>query len=680
MSLERLGFALTADKHQNIWKWAIKILIAVLIGIPLLITLVRYAAWKMVLYLIFWIIVPGAIVLRYVFRHRYESREMGLLAAFFIGAGLIFAEWFLLRPLRLRWPLLFINPFVDLLFLFVIICRKKERGRLMQVVRDCVDVKISFLITLLIAVWLCAYALNFSFPRAMDITTTDFTWQVGNIYQLAGKTPFNDIRVDGVTVRYHFFAKLFLAISQYIFGGEAWLYLAQYSIWYLPLLITTAFRGLYSRVTSDERAITVMSVATMVGFGFNSSYGSWQYSIFTDVNSVGMGISCLLLLFLNLAEGRKNGAFLLEQLLLLLVLSGIKGPFALLYVLTLLVWVPLCAIKRKKWDMKYIILAILSAFSFAIIFHFLLAAGTETYFSDMSNDDILYSTIRGSELKALYENMGKGRVGKRLLLLLPSLAASFTWLLPFAVWGLCDLCRCFFGRREWTEDNLFAAILAIGGLTAYYLFHVMGNSELYFLFAALPFMGYIGCHKICALLKMRQVGTVIGAVIFTIVFLQLCGSSFRGGETGNLLAKAKGYLLHTAEAVEPERLEEFDAYDFLRENTPTDALIATNWQGNGTFHCISAFAGRQCYLEGFEYSRRNFGFLEGELRQQQMWNLFGDEWDDGTKADFCRWTGIDYLVIFRGKNIPSQPPQDTSECFELVYGNDAVVVYRVCTS
>lgn len=665
---------MSEGRHKNLWK-TIKAVIVILIGIPLLITLVRYAAWKMVLYLAFWILAPGAITARYVFRRRYEDWETGVLSAFFIGAGLIFAEWFLLQLLHVRWPILVINPGIVILFALFLFCYKKEGVRLLQSVRGHVHLTVPFLLTLFAAVYLCAYYLNFSMPRAVDIGSTDCTWQVGNINQLAGKTPFNDIRVDGVTAKYHFFARLFLAIAKYIFGGEGWIYLVQYPIWYLPLLITIAFRKLYQRVACDESLITTAAIATMAGFFLNSSYGPWQIHLFTDINSVGLGIPCLLLLFLNLTEERKNSAFLLEQLLLLFVLTGTKGPFAMLYVLALLVWVPLCAVKRKKWDAGGAVLAVTSAVFFALIFYFLLSAGTETYFSGLGRDDVLQSAIRGSELRALYERMGAGGMRSRFLFLLPSLIASFTWLLPFVIWGLGDLAVCFFGKKKAAEDTLFAAILVGGGLTAYYLFHVMGNSELYFLFAAIPFMGYIGFQKMYFLLKTERTKKVVCIAIFAAAFLQLYGNLLWG--SGNLPGKTKGYLLHTAEAVEADRLAEFQAYDFLRENTPADALIATNQQGGGTFHNISAFAERQCYLEGSEYSRRNFGFQDGELRQQQMWDLFGNEWDEETKADFCRWTGIDYLVIFRKIEAPAQVPSNTSEYFEPIYENGVIAVYQV---
>lgn len=164
------------------------------------------------------------------------------------------------------------------------------------------NLDISFLITLLLEVYLCAYFLNLQMPRAIDITSTDCTWQIGNINQLASDFLFHDIRVDGVKARYHFFSTMFLAIAKYIFGGEGWLYFAQYPIWFLPAVIAISLWKLYGRVIRNQFLIAVMSIVTMAGFMLNSSYGIWSYHIFFNVNSVGMGMSCLIMLFLNLEK------------------------------------------------------------------------------------------------------------------------------------------------------------------------------------------------------------------------------------------------------------------------------------------------------------------------------------------------------------------------------------------
>lgn len=661
----------------------IKGILILLICIPLGITAVRYSAWKMILFLIFWILFPGIFVDKYLLKQEFEDLGMLLLSGFYVGTAVTFAEWFVLYVLGLRQMLMFINPCLTMVF-GIWYLGKRLRGR-SSASKLQYNIDIPFLIALLAATYLCAYYTIFQMPRAIDIGSVDMTWQIGNINQFASDIPLRDIRVAGVKVRYHFFTALFLGIAKYIFGGEGWIYFSQYMIWFLPFIITVSLRKLYEKVIQNSYFVSAMAIATMVGFSLNDSYGLWDCHLFSNITGVGMAAPCLILLFLNLWKTeetfsikqkleKKHVLWLIHELLLLFVLTGAKGPFALLYVLALCVWIIILIFKRKVQDGKAFVFVLANFFAFYVIFHFLLAVGTQGYFSELTQDTVLQPAVRGKELLSLYERLGIDGIGGRALFLLPSLAATFTFLTPFGILALYDLIKFFLGKKELKNEVVYAYVLAGGGLCAYYLFKIEGNSQLYFLFTAIPFVGYLCFYKAFEMIKKGTWRIVFCGITF---ILTICVMN------SNLLPASMAipdmvmcYLKNSYPEAERERILAFGAYDFLRENTDKNAMIATNIDA-GTFHCISAFAERRCYMEGYIYSEQNFGFADREKRLQEMRNLFGVEWSDSDRFGFCEEYEIDYLVFFKEKSdaVGDVEPLKSSDHFQLVYENEAISIF-----
>ena len=401
------------------------------------------------------------------------------------------------------------------------------------------------------------------------------------------------------------------------------------------------------------------------------------------MNSVGLGVSCLILLFLNLKEaerffsekqapGKKYFFWVTRQLLFLFVLTGIKGPFALLYVLTVCTWTVVQCAKGRARGAGLPVFAINSALVFAAMYRILFVAGTQGYFSDWGIDSVLESVLNGQEIAALYENIGLYGLLGRALLLLPSLLATFTLLLPFGMLAIADLIRYLFGKKDLGSDLVFSCIFAGGGLCAYYMFHTPDNVQLYFLFAAMPFVGYCCFDRAFALIKKDVWRNVFCAI--ALAFTLITFNSNTNQLAADFPERFAHYLEDSYPGADSRRVFQFAAYDFLKEYTDKNAMIATNYQGGGTFHEISAFGERRCYLEGYRYSVENFGFDKAEERLREMERLFDNDWNDEDRYGYCGAFGIDYLVLF--KDVADQPLK-LSESFKMVYDNDAVSIYEV---
>ena len=661
--------------NEGFLKRFVKGILICLICIPLWITIVRYSAWKMAAFLFFWILCPGVFVNKYIWKQDCEDFLMSVFSGFFMGMALIFIQWFVLYVIGLRQLVVFINPCCSVVFLIWYFIKRSRKPFMVEERHYNLD--IPFLLMLLVAVYLCAYRLNFNMPRAIDIKSVDCTWQIGNINQMASDFPFRDIRVDGVKTRYHFFSTMFMAIAKFIFGGEGWIYYAQYQIWFLPFIITVSFWKLYGRVIQKKYFVAVMSIATMVGFTIGS--GVWNYHMFSNVNSTGLGVSCLILLFLNLKKvevlfsekhrlTKECFFWIAEQILFLFLMIGIKGPCALLYVLSLCVWSVIQYVKEKVKGGGLFWFAIINVLVFSVMYRVLFVAGTQGYFSDWGADSVLQSVLDGWGIASLYEKLGICGILGRFLFLLPSLTVTFSVLLPFGLLVIVDLTRFLLGKRDLSGDRVFSSIIAGGGLLAYYLFHVSGNSQLYFLFTAMPFVAYLCFDKAFMLIQKNTWRNVFCAVLLVFVIFKITND----GITTQFSERVVCFLQELYSEPESQRALKFEAYDFLKEHTDKNAMTATNYYGAGTFHEISAFGERRCYLEGYEYSVRNFGFDEAEERLKEMERLFDNDWDDRERYGYCEVFGIDYLVFF--KDAADQSLR-LSEPFKIVYENEMVSIY-----
>lgn len=91
----------------------------------------RYSAWKMPVFLIFWILGPGVFIEKYIFKQDYDDWEMVVWSGFFVGMAFTFIEWFVLYVFGLRQLIILVNPCITIIFLVSLLVKRK-RGRCQQ--------------------------------------------------------------------------------------------------------------------------------------------------------------------------------------------------------------------------------------------------------------------------------------------------------------------------------------------------------------------------------------------------------------------------------------------------------------------------------------------------------------------------------------------------------------------
>ena len=144
----------------------------------------------------------------------------------------------------------------------------------------------------------CCRGLPMSTPERLRVWTynQDLLWSVGNAAAAAFGAPFQDMRMAGYTLHYHFLNDLAAGLLARAAGAGAWEGLAFY--WYAPvgLLALGALWALAKRLGAGEWLAALGAGAV---FFMNSRFSEQPFHLFTNTNGMGtalLGLCGVLLL------------------------------------------------------------------------------------------------------------------------------------------------------------------------------------------------------------------------------------------------------------------------------------------------------------------------------------------------------------------------------------------------
>ncbi len=136
----------------------------------------------------------------------------------------------------------------------------------------------------------------------------------------------------------------------------------------------------------------------------------------------------------------------------------------------------------------------------------------------------------------------------------------------------------------------------------------------------------------------------------------------------------KLYSQEAADRADIVSSDTMEAYLWLRDNTPEDSVIAVDRLSEeldyrSIYFYASAFAERQCYLEGYDYSDISEDQVEAKLSMNEK--FFGS--DPLLTDTAIEVSGVDYLVVTSMGHPEYQP---TSRNLKLVFNNTEVSIYK----
>ena len=655
------------------------LLCAIIILFPVLFL---YQGWKFVVYIIVYIYPSGIMMVTLL--HRKKSFCENVLMSFYLGLLVFFAIYLMALFFENQYVVILGAPITSF-FLYLFVKNKQLRiSDYFSISSFNQNDRVTFLGIWFFLTLVCAFTLNVVMPSIDKVIYQDYTWHIGNVNQFSDiRKGLYDSRVYGIPFKYHFFSDLFLGGGKMIFGGEGWIYSIQYTILFVPPLLALSLLILYKNITSSAYKILVIALLTLVGYAQNSSHIAYLFHWASNANSVGIALPCIILLFASVSDWlfvKNDRTNMLTynvyvSLCLIFLLSGFKGPFALLFLLGIICFFMLDCWQKKKLCFSKFSIIILHCLCFGAVYKLLLSSGTSQYVSHISMNSLFGGIYVFSEVTDIASIMGNSLIESFFLIFIALVltATVFVLIIPFAIYDISSLVLL---RREVDQKYLFSIIISFGGILAFLLINIAGNSQFYFLYGVVPFISYVLFYSIESRIGRESVKPFFYGVLFCLGIYSLLNSRI-DRLTSYSNQRIKEYFGLCENNSYSNTI--FEAFQYVRENTEADAVFATNKQhdeyGYQTYHGISAFGERQCYLEGYDYAIRNIGFTNAEERVEEMEMLFGSEWTDEEKYEFLQEEDIDYLFINLDENNANLP--NNERLFEKVFYNDSAVIYKV---
>lgn len=488
----------------------------------------------------------------------------------------------------------------------------------------------------------------------------DMLWSIGNAAAARFGFPFQDLRVAGLTLNYHFGNDAVAGILSRAAGCSAWHGLCFYWNGAVLVLAVLGFACVGRRFFA--RSWGACCVAPVVYLC--STHGSGlPFYVFSNANAQDtacLALCGLLLLIVHAGEMDGRGVRIWARSLAagLLCFSAacmIKSTVGLLVLLGLLSAVVVGAFTHQT-RMGHLALLLGGGCGFGIVYGLVLSrAVNNLVFTEFSN-------LLG--LPAAYWRFFP------LLLLVMYFVSLPDSLLRFRTLPLPRLC---------------VNAIAIGGMMAYVLYNHYSASQVYFALTAVP------CAVFCAmptaerlwawaqsrLSRYRKAVWAVGAAALCLCFGLQCYQDRGYLRTG---AQAVLRCMNMRESAAQELTvtdENWQAAMWLRENTlPGDVFLSNrnNRQkesGDGIFHFYSAASERFCYVESYRYAfDYDARYHEIRRRLETVSDAIYYTLPQQEAFALARAENIQYIVVDR---LVSDAPQwDCPPVFE----NEYVSIYR----
>jgi len=663
----------------------------------------KYSIIKQVKYIAFiisYLILPGLFYIRLL---KINIKKVGLrfLVAYFIGYSMLIIQYYLLNLLKIFFLIKYISIGICILYLALLIIKIKQiKIRKLRCNVNLVTLGIVF-VFLAIAFMATIIANPHPAISAYSINNQDFIWHIGNINTLSQTFPVKDPRLLNSIFNYHYFNDLLYAIAKVLTGLDGFSLIYYYS----PLVNIFVF--VYSMyyfglelLKNTKLAVVFTLLCTLVGnydyiFKDTAVYPSvntYFTQIVTNVNGVTVALPCILILYICIRHYftlKNNKKKMLIAICALTVLAtGLKGPFAIVLVAALIGTLIIFAINRELTKDK-IILGFCTGCSFLFVYKSLLSSSAASASITLVTIlQVVKISIVGKFMFSIF-----GYIPNYFYILgLPFhfLIAMGVVAIPFSLMIFYFIRYLFgsligFSKNKLDYDITFSSCIAIIGCSGYYIVYQAGNSQMYFLFVAIPFIAYlslvyINMHKNKIILTTYLIiGLIIGSLttynnceIYALTGLETC--------TSQKLYVTKAESSKKDIQNNGISRDEYNALIWLKNNTTINDVCSSNRvylarsisDNSARFFYYSAISERNFFIEGYNYSYGTISKKEINLRKTYNKKLY--EGSSKEKINVVNKYKINYILVSKFSDYKIK---NDFSCFNKVYKNLDMIIYKI---
>ncbi len=586
--------------------------------------------------------------------------------------------------------------------------------------RACITKPLSFLQTVdgaflcvacALAVLMNAFwSVRYASPIAVGTmnASQDYYWNLGNVKSFLLGFPLADLRIDGVTVQYHFLTELYQAGLCMASGLSADALVAFYT--YAPLvgmMLCVSYALGYemwgkqaARQEPDACRVAwlqqlrpscarALALATMPFWlvcvslwkaqDGASRFGNGLFlQVISNINGQVTALLAIaaffLFLFALFAQNEHTRLHVLLCVGSFALLTFAKSPQAGLLAIALACAGVVHGIASRANRKKTLVMfAIAAAFLCLYQNWFVAGASSSMKFSLVGS---LNSGYFASILAAL-----QIRFAGNWQLFLPLLMALQALLMMPAVvgaWVCIALCDC---KRLLQQSALKLVLHAatVGGFVAYFIFTHYSSSQAYFAYLALYTAGLLVLESLPQLFGLLRgsFGKLLKICWLVVLLASMLTLLI---QSASVVRQALQYFDEPVckEGVWALTAGEAEGCQWLAENMPEDALFATNRMHSsdaqeGLSNIYTGLSGRRAYMESFKYAVSNMGENAGDVMSKyaQVNTLFSAQTTEEELRAICESTNISYLLY-----TPLASGDCAQlDCFPVVYQNETITIY-----
>ena len=271
-------------------------------------------------------------------------------------------------------------------------------------------------------------------------------------------------------------------------------------------------------------------------------------------------------------------------------------------------------------------------------------------------------------------------------------SALSVFFIPFCIGYIRELILVLSRKKPFIFHEVIVYAAFLVGFIAMFLLRYSGHSQIYFgllsLFFA-PLIAFWYLEDVSDYYKAASGSRrIMPAALYTVMALTLVFTTY------SLLYSYYNMIPVAIENADPAQErglytsmsnDEYQAMEWIEDNTPKDALLATDryysvpleeysfdnrWDNR--FFLYAAYSNRFCYIAGSGY---NLGTNEWPVRLEMI-KKNSELYDAGNeeRGDEARELGVDYVVVSkRFTDLPDLSDSDYEKCYE----NNDVEIYQI---
>lgn len=657
-----------------------------------------------VAYMLFYIQLPGALLLQPMKLDR-QPLSTKLLISLLIGWFLIVAEYFVSDLIGSKILLYCLGPIASLCYVYLSIKKKKSKQAFAlksSFNKIPVALFVSFVLMLLYMLLRTQY--TYMAPDFATLITpgTDKSYQMGLINELARDYPINNPWVSGRIVHYHIFSQILFAVPASLFGLTSDFLIFSCGPYLNAYLLCLSFYSLFMHYCKKKEnagmyTLSIVLSNMFIGYSITNSY--LFRIIFVNDNYGGYGLAAalawLVLIKICTEERTERSTSLYRFIIIaaiLILATGIKAPIGLLLIGGLIgSWI--LGLILQKNNLKSITPVAVLTIIFFVLYKLLLGSSG----SSDSNGKSIFGFAKLNNIcfwkNDLIDTLTAHSVSPliRLAIVMSLFLIVFfsAFLIPFIIGYIREFVLIVSKKKDYDIAAVTVYAVTLLGFVMSMILTYSGHSQIYFgviLVGTVPLvvfrfwedisMGESTAWMEC-LCKISKAVFIVVIAVSSILFALDNIKAYKQAVSYLTSSRTMSYSAMNE--------NEYDAMEWISENTPEDSLFATNVYGtrnpekynirnrwDNTHFMYAAYSDRRFYIEGsgFSLSESEIGIRVDMIETNSK--LYDSS--NTARGQLAKELGIDYVVVTKNRgDVEDLSNNDYEKC----YTNKTIDIYKI---